>query len=161
VKNLTHIDQQGQIRMVDISEKPRTFRLARARAILKAKKETIKLIRKNLLAKGDVLSTARIAGILAAKKTSQLIPLTHPLNLTNLSIDIELKKQKIILTASVKTVGQTGPDIEAITAAAIAAITIYDMVKAIDREMTIEKIQLIEKFGGKSGHYQRRGYPDK
>lgn len=155
MQKITHLDRKGKIKMVDISEKPETRRVAKAKAVILAKPTTIKLIEKNLIQKGDVIATARISGILAAKKTANLIPLTHPINITNVGIDIQLKKNKIIITSKVKTVGRTGPDIEAITAAAVSAITVYDMVKSVDREMTIEKIQLIEKLGGKSGRYHQ------
>jgi cyclic pyranopterin phosphate synthase len=157
MKKLTHLDRQGKARMVDVSEKPPTAREAVAQGAVMMKKETLDLIRKNGMAKGDVLGTARIAGIMAAKKTSELIPLCHPLNLASVAVDFSFdrKKNRIGIESRVKITGQTGVEMEAMTAVAVAALTIYDMCKSVDREMTISEILLVEKSGGKSGRFSR------
>ncbi len=154
---LTHLDRQGKARMVDVSQKPLTEREAVARGSVILKKKTLGLIRENGMAKGDVLGVARIAGIMAAKKTSELIPMCHPLNLASVAIDFGFdgKKNRIDIESRVKISGQTGVEMEAMTAVAVAALTIYDMCKSVDREMTISEILLVEKSGGKSGHFRR------
>ncbi len=154
---LTHIDKHGAARMVDVSEKPVSMRVAVARGSVIVEKTTLRLIRENAIAKGDVLGTARIAGIMAAKRTSELIPLCHPLSLSSVSVDFELdeKKSRILISSAVKTSGQTGVEMEALVAVSTAALTIYDMCKAVDRRMTISEIVLMEKRGGKSGHFRR------
>jgi len=158
---LTHFDEKGKAKMVDVSEKNETLRLARAQAVIRLKKETIDLIKrgdylKNKIAKGDCLGVAKIAGILAAKKVAELIPLTHPLRITHCDIDFVTKNPNAIkILATVKTKDVTGVEMEALTAVAIAGLTIYDMVKAVDREAIITDICLLEKKGGKSGSWRR------
>ena len=153
--NLTHIDKNGAAAMVDVSSKPATTRLARAGALVQTTPEVIRLIEQALLKKGDVLATARIAGIMAAKKTSELIPLCHPLLLSKVSVDFQLlpEQGQIQIETSCVLSGSTGVEMEALTAASVAALTIYDMCKAVDKAMTISNIHLLEKTGGKSGHY--------
>jgi cyclic pyranopterin phosphate synthase len=152
---LTHIDEQGRARMVDVGGKPDTHRVALARGQVRMKCETLALIRQNALTKGDALGAARIAGIMAAKKTAELIPLCHPLMLTHVSIEFELAETEseglVEITATVETTGKTGVEMEALTAVTVAALTIYDMGKAVDRAMRLTDIRLMEKHGGKSG----------
>ena len=157
MKKLTHIDRSGKARMVDVSDKPQTLREAVARGMVTMKKTTLKLIQENSIAKGDVLIVARVAGIMAAKKTHEIIPLCHPLNISSVQIDFSLdqEKKRIIIESSVKITGQTGVEMEALTAVSAAALTIYDMCKAVDKEMVISDIMLIEKTGGKSGTFRR------
>ncbi len=142
-------------RMIDVSSKKETQRLATARARININKDTLAMVRKNNIPKGDVLAVAQAAGILAAKRTPGLIPLCHPLLLSSISVDFSLpvKNSYIDITATVKGKGQTGFEMEALTAAAIAALTIYDMCKMFDRGMTITALRLVKKSGGKSGHY--------
>ncbi|HXX58382.1 MAG TPA: cyclic pyranopterin monophosphate synthase MoaC [Thermodesulfovibrionales bacterium] len=158
MKAFTHMDEEGKARMVDVSGKEATVREAVARGSLAMKSETLQLIRDKAIPKGDVIAVARIAGIMAAKKTSELIPLCHPLNLTSVIVDIALNETRCSLDieARVKTVGQTGVEMEALTAVSVASLTIYDMCKAVDKEMTIKDIMLIEKRGGKSGEFSRK-----
>ena len=158
MKKLTHIDKQGRARMVDVTKKPSTRRQAVARGSVSMKPETLKLITGNMMPKGDVLSVARVAGIMAAKKTGELIPMCHPLNLTAVTVDFTVDHQKNIINieAQAKIVGQTGVEMEALTAVSIAALTIYDMCKAVDREMVVSDIRLMEKRGGKSGVFKRK-----
>lgn len=153
--NLTHIDKNGTAAMVDVSSKPTTTRLARAGAMVQTTPEVLHLIAQALLKKGDVLATARIAGIMAAKKTSELIPLCHPLLLSKVSVDFQLSPEQgqIQIETSCLLSGSTGVEMEALTAASVAALTIYDMCKGVDKAMTISNIRLLEKTGGKSGHY--------
>jgi cyclic pyranopterin phosphate synthase len=152
---LTHVDESGRARMVDVGSKPDTHRVAVARGQVRMKRETLALIRQNALAKGDALATARIAGIMAAKKTAELIPLCHPLMLTHVGVEFELEEIAaegvIEITATVETTGKTGVEMEALTAVSVAALTIYDMGKAVDRAMRLTDIRLVEKHGGKSG----------
>ncbi len=152
---LTHVDDKGRARMVDVSDKPDTRRVAVARGQVRMRRETLALIRQNALSKGDALATARIAGILAAKKTADLIPLCHPLMLTHVGVEFELSEAEndgtVEITAEVETTGKTGVEMEALTAVSVAALTIYDMGKAVDRAMQLTNIRLIEKHGGKSG----------
>ncbi|MBU1311152.1 MAG: cyclic pyranopterin monophosphate synthase MoaC [Gammaproteobacteria bacterium] len=152
---LTHLDQSGAAAMVDVSAKAATTRLARAGALVQTTPDVIDLIAGALLKKGDVLATARIAGIMAAKKTSELIPLCHPLMLSKVSIDFQLlpAQGQIKIESCCLLSGSTGVEMEALTAASVAALTIYDMCKAVDKAMTISDIRLLEKTGGKSGHY--------
>jgi cyclic pyranopterin phosphate synthase len=147
--------------MVDVSAKPATEREAVAKGSVFMKPATIKLIRDGAMPKGDVNATARIAGIMAAKKTADLIPLCHPLAITSVTVDMSIdeKKNRMDIVAKVKTVGQTGVEMEALTAVSAAALTIYDMCKAVDREMTISDIMLMEKRGGKSGEFRRNNIP--
>jgi cyclic pyranopterin phosphate synthase len=153
---LTHIDRGGAARMVDVSEKPSTERVAVAGGFVRMSKATLDLVVSGNAKKGDVLGAARIAGIMAAKKTHELIPLCHPLAITKAEIDImpEHEPPGLAVRATVKVTGQTGVEMEALTAVSVACLTIYDMVKAVERGMTIENIRLIEKRGGKSGHYR-------
>jgi cyclic pyranopterin phosphate synthase len=153
----THLDDQGRVRMVDVTEKSATVRTAVAGAEVRMRPGTFELIRDQKVKKGNVLETARIAGIMAAKRTSDLIPMCHPLNITHVQIDFQPDEiaHRIGIRASVRAVDQTGVEMEALTAASVAALTIYDMCKSNDREMTITGIQLIEKSGGKSGTYKR------
>lgn len=155
---LTHIDEEGRARMVDVSGKAATVREAVARGSVAMKPETVRLVLDRNIPKGDVVATARIAGIMAAKKTSDLIPLCHPLNLSSVSVELTVdeKKSLIDIEARVKTVGQTGVEMEALTAVSAAALTIYDMCKAVDKEMVISDVMLIEKRGGKSGEFRRK-----
>jgi len=143
--------------MVDVTEKPPTVRVAVAGGSVFMKPETFSMIRDQKVKKGNVLETARIAGIMAAKKTSELIPMCHPLNLTHVQVDFEPDEtnSRISIEASVRTIDQTGVEMEALTAVSVAALTVYDMCKSYDREMRISEMQLIEKSGGKSGTYKR------
>lgn len=153
--SLTHLDEKGAARMVDVSEKTSTVRVAVAEAKVKMLPQTLNMIIEGKHAKGDVLAVARIAGIQAAKKTSDLIPLCHPLMLSSVKVELEadgLEHMKI--TATCKLTGQTGVEMEALTAASVAALTIYDMCKAVDKGMIIEQIRLLQKTGGKSGDWQ-------
>jgi len=157
MKEFTHIDGEGKARMVDVSEKGTTVREAVARGLLAMKPETLQLIRDKTLPKGDVVAIARVAGIMAAKKTSELIPLCHPLNITSVAVDIAFDEEasSLRVEARVRTVGQTGVEMEALTAVSVAALTIYDMCKAVDKEITINNIMLVKKLGGKSGEFRR------
>ena len=153
----THLDAEGNARMVDVGEKPATRREAVARALVVMQPQTLALLASGSHKKGDVLAAARIAGIQAAKKTSDLIPLCHPLMLESVAVDFELKESLpgVEITARCRLSGKTGVEMEALTAASIAALTIYDMCKAVDRGMTIQSVGLLEKRGGKSGDWQR------
>jgi cyclic pyranopterin monophosphate synthase len=153
---LTHIDTKGEARMVDVSEKPTTERTAVAEGRVVMSKATLELIVTGNAKKGDVLGTARIAGIMAAKRTSELIPLCHPLALSKVALDIapDTSLPGCIVRATVKVIGTTGVEMEALTAVSIACLTIYDMVKAVERGVRIEGIHLVEKKGGKSGPYR-------
>ncbi len=153
----THFDNDGKAIMVDISEKNVTERLASAISSISMNKETLNMIKNGSAKKGDVLGIARIAGIMAAKKTSELIPLCHPVSLSSVSIDFEIddSMNSINIICNCKLNGKTGLEMEALTAASITALTIYDMCKAVDREMTITKTQLTYKSGGKSGTFER------
>jgi cyclic pyranopterin phosphate synthase len=153
---LTHIDGKGEARMVDVSAKPATERVAVAEGSVVMSKATLDLIVKGDAAKGDVLGTARIAGIMAAKRTSELIPLCHPLALSKVTLDItpDTALPGCRIAATVKVTGPTGVEMEALTAVSVAALTVYDMIKAVERGVHIEGIRLVEKRGGKSGHYR-------
>jgi cyclic pyranopterin monophosphate synthase len=153
---LTHIDSSGEARMVDVSAKAATERVAVAEGRVVMSKATLKLIQSGNAKKGDVLGTARIAGIMAAKRTHELIPLCHPLALSKVTVDIEPdpKLPGCTVRASVKVTGPTGVEMEALTAVSVACLTIYDMIKAVERGVRIEGIHLVEKLGGKSGHYR-------
>ena len=157
MKALTHIDENGRVRMVDVSGKDHTLRIAIARGKITMKAETLEMILNRSVKKGNVLETARIAGVMAAKRTSELIPMCHPLNITHLSVDFFPDKAScaIRIESSARTLGQTGVEMEALTAVSIAALTIYDMCKSVDREMAISDIVLFEKSGGKSGSFKR------
>lgn len=156
-KKLTHLDEKGQARMVDVSEKANTEREARAMAVITMLPETLKMIVEGKHKKGDVMATARIAGIMAAKRTPDLIPMCHPLMLTSVKVDLVPNEEKscVEIVAICKLVGQTGVEMEALTAASTAALTLYDMCKAVDKGMTINQVQLLEKKGGKSGHWKK------
>jgi cyclic pyranopterin phosphate synthase len=153
----THLDDKGRVRMVDVTNKETTVRTAVAGAEIRMRPDTFELIRDQKVKKGNVLETARIAGIMAAKRTPDLIPMCHPLNLTHVQVDFlpDEKAHAIGIRASVRAIDQTGVEMEALTAAAVAALTIYDMCKAHDREMSISGLQLLEKSGGKSGTFRR------
>jgi cyclic pyranopterin phosphate synthase len=157
VQNLTHLDAKGRASMVDVSEKPSTARHACAACSVFMKKETLRLIADNAVAKGNVLETARLSGIMAAKKTGDLIPLCHPLSLSSVAVDFRTvtSQGRIDIRAEAKCTGPTGVEMEALTAASVAALTIYDMCKAVDRGMTISDIRLLEKGGGRSGTWKR------
>jgi len=152
-KKLTHIDDLGHARMVDIGSKPDNERIAIARGEVKMMSETLNLIRNGSIKKGDVLTVAQIAGISAAKRTSDLIPLCHPILLTKVDVDIILEDAipGVMITATARTIGKTGVEMEALTAVAVAALTIYDMAKAVEKTMRIQNIRLVEKHGGMSG----------
>src|SRR5262245_52180666 len=154
-RSLTHFDERGRARMVDVGEKEVTHRVAIATGRVTMQPETVALIREGRAAKGDVLGVARVAAIMAAKRTHELIPMCHPLLLTRIDIDFAEEERAIAIAARVETRGQTGVEMEALTAVAAAGLTIYDMVKAVDRGMTIEAIQLQEKSGGRSGDWVR------
>lgn len=151
--HLTHVDSTGTARMVDVGHKADTERLAVAGGEVAMQPETLRLIREGAIKKGDVLTVARIAGIMAAKRTSELIPLCHPLPLTHVEVDMALDESRVIIRATARTTGKTGVEMEALTAVTIAALTIYDMAKAVDRGMRIQNVRLLEKHGGKSGDY--------
>ena len=150
---LSHLDSQGRARMVDVSEKPDTARLAVAKGEVRMEKATLALIREGQLKKGDVLGIAEVAGVMAAKRTSELIPLCHPLALSKVQVDLELDDALpgVVITATVKATGKTGVEMEALTAVTVAALTVYDMAKAAEKTMHISNIRLVEKHGGRSG----------
>jgi cyclic pyranopterin phosphate synthase len=154
MKKLSHYDSAGSPRMVDVSAKPETRRSARAHAFLRISPAVLARLPEN--PKGNPLEIARIAGIAAAKKTSELIPLCHPLMLSHADVDIQVEREGVRITASATTTAQTGVEMEALTAAAVAALTVYDMTKALDKSISIEELHLLEKTGGKSGDYHRK-----
>ncbi len=145
MKKLSHVDKHGRARMVDVSAKPVQMRTAVARGEIKLQPATVRLIKARRVAKGDVLNTARIAGIQAAKRTGELIPLCHPLALTHVDVDLELKRDRVVITGTAKIAAQTGVEMEALTAVSVAALTIYDMCKAVDKRMVIGSVKLISK----------------
>jgi len=155
---LSHLDDQGRAKMVDVSDKDITSRIAVARGTIHMRAETLALILDNKIEKGDVFSVARVAGIMAAKKTSELIPMCHPLNITSIEIDLTPAENpaRVEIEATVRVSGKTGVEMEAMTAVAVAGLTIYDMCKAVDREMSIGEIRLVKKSGGKSGTFLRK-----
>ncbi len=155
MSDLTHLDTQGRVRMVDVSQKDTTDRRAKAAGNVIMDPQTLDKIMDSSISKGNVLETARIAGVMAAKKTSALIPMCHPLELTHVSVDFvpDRDESLIRITAQARVRGRTGVEMEALTAVAVAALTIYDMCKAVDRSMGITGIRLVEKSGGKSGDY--------
>jgi cyclic pyranopterin phosphate synthase len=157
-KKLTHLSSRGEAHMVDVSAKPATERVAVAEGRVIMQRKTLDIVRSGNAKKGDVLGTARIAGIQAAKRTHELIPLCHPLALSQIEVDIapDTKLPGVTVRARVKVAGKTGVEMEALTAVSVACLTIYDMVKAVERGMRIENIRLIEKRGGRSGHYRAR-----
>ena len=156
MSELTHFDEHGASRMVDTSAKPETLREARASGLVRMAPATAALIRDRALAKGDVLEVARLAGIMAAKRTGDLIPLCHPLPLTGVTVDFAWEADDLLrIEATVRVFGRTGVEMEALTAVSVAALTVYDMCKAVDRVMTIERVRLEEKSGGRSGAFRR------
>ncbi len=148
---LSHLDAQGRARMVDVGEKPDTKRVAVAKGRVVMTPQTLELVRRNEIAKGDVLTVAQVAGIAAAKRTSELIPMCHPLLLTNIEVGFEFQDSGIEITAIVEATGKTGVEMEALTAVTVSALTIYDMCKAQDRAMRIQDVRLVKKSGGASG----------
>ena len=156
MSDLSHFDATGASRMVDTSGKADTVRTARASALVRMKPETLALIRDRALAKGDVFEVARLSGIMAAKRTGDLIPLCHPLPITGATVDFAPEGDDALrIEATVKVVGKTGVEMEALTAVSVAALTVYDMCKSVDKGMTVERIRLEEKTGGKSGDFVR------
>jgi cyclic pyranopterin monophosphate synthase len=157
MSDLSHVDAEGRARMVDVSGKEITVRMARATGSIRMRPETLDAIRANALAKGDVLGVARVAGIMAAKRTAELIPLCHPLPLTDVSVEITLDETLpgLRVEATAKTAAQTGVEMEALVAVSVTLVTIYDMAKAVDKSMVIGEIFLAEKVGGRSGHWLR------
>ncbi|MGB7078671.1 MAG: cyclic pyranopterin monophosphate synthase MoaC [Xanthobacteraceae bacterium] len=158
MKQLSHLGRRGEARMVDVSAKPVTEREAVAEGRVIMQPATLAIIRRGDAKKGDVLGTARLAGILAAKRTHELIPLCHPLPISKVEVDLapDAKLPGVVVTARVKVAGKTGVEMEALTAVSVACLTLYDMVKAVERGMRIEGIRLVEKRGGRSGHYRAR-----
>ena len=150
-KKLTHIDAKGRARMVDVGAKKVTERRARARGFLELSPATVALVKNGRLEKGDVLATAQLAGIMAAKRTSELIPLTHPLALTHVSVDLAVEKTGIAIEATAATTAQTGVEMEALTAVTVAGLTLYDMLKAVERGARLTDVRVVEKSGGTSG----------
>ena len=154
-QTLTHLNEKGEAQIVDIGGKAITARRAVARARIEAKPETVEAIAGGTLKKGDALAVARIAGIMAAKKTADLIPLCHPIALNRVEVEIVVEGGQLLITATAETSDRTGVEMEAMTAVSVAALTLYDMAKGIDRGMRISTVELVEKSGGKSGHYLR------
>ena len=154
--SLSHLDARGRVRMVDVGDKAETDREAVAGAEIRVNRATLRAVRSGAVKKGDPLQTARLAGIMAAKRTADLIPLCHPLALSHVDVEIAPTAWGYRLTASVRTRGRTGVEIEALTAVSVAALTIYDMLKAMDRGMTSTAVRVLEKRGGRSGHYRRQ-----
>lgn len=159
MSELTHFDNEGKAIMVDVGEKENSRRLAVARGEVAMQPETLKRIIENRVEKGDVFAVARLAGIMAAKKTSELIPLCHPLLINSVTIEFTADQgsARVAIEACVKVNGQTGVEMEALTAVSVAALTIYDMCKAVDKTMTIDRVRLVEKKGGRSGHFVNPG----
>jgi cyclic pyranopterin phosphate synthase len=156
--DLTHFDQSGAAHMVDTSGKPETLRIARASALVRMAPATLEMIRTGGVAKGDVLAVARLAGIMAAKRTGELIPLCHPLPITGAGVEFSFLGDDVLrIESTVRIVARTGVEMEALTAVSVAALTVYDMCKSADRVMTVERIRLEEKSGGRSGHFQVTG----
>jgi cyclic pyranopterin monophosphate synthase len=155
---LTHLNESGDVRMVDVGSKPDSLRIAVARGEVRMKRETLELIRAGNMKKGDVLTTAKLAGIMGAKRTSDLIPLCHPLPISNVSIELEMDDRLpgVQITASVSVLGKTGVEMEALTAVTVTALTIYDMAKAVEKTMVIQNIRLVKKRGGLSGDVQNK-----
>jgi cyclic pyranopterin monophosphate synthase len=153
---LTHTDEEGRARMVDVGDKPVTSRTAIATGFVQMSAETIEVIRSNRTPKGDPLEIARIAGVMAAKRTSELIPLCHPLPLSYANVEVEVRGDGVAVTATARTDGRTGVEMEALAAVSVAALTLYDMCKAVDKGMVITNIRLESKTGGRSGDYDRK-----
>jgi len=154
-KRLTHLDDKGAARMVDVADKLATVREATAECIVRMEAETVRAVREGTGAKGDALQVARVAGILAAKRTPELIPLTHPLPLTSVAVDFEFIDAGVRVIARARVVGQTGVEMEALTAAAVAGLTLIDMTKGVERGVYLESVRLLEKSGGRSGTWKR------
>jgi cyclic pyranopterin phosphate synthase len=156
--SFTHIDDEGRVRMVDVTDKPDTLRTARARGVVTMQRDTFDKIKNQQVKKGNVLETARIAGVMAAKKTADLIPMCHPLNLSHVAVDFfpDADTNAIVIEAAARLTGPTGVEMEALTAVSVAALTIYDMCKSYDRGMIITRIELLEKSGGKSGTFKKQ-----
>ena len=154
---LSHVDEEGRVRMVDVTGKDVTQRVAVARGVVTMRAETLAAIAEGQIPKGDVLTVARIAGIMAAKKTSELIPMCHPLNISGVEVKLTPRQEppSVEIEAAVRIAGKTGVEMEALTAVSVAGLTIYDMCKAVDREMTVGEIRLMHKSGGKSGTFER------
>ena len=159
VREMTHVDAEGKAKMVDVTNKKDTERIAVARGEIKMAPATLALIQSGGMAKGDVMAVARVAGIMGAKQTPDLIPMCHPLLITGIKVDFEIDEaeSRVLIEAQTKLSGKTGVEMEALTAVSIAALTIYDMCKAVDKNMVIGNIRLIEKSGGKSGLFRREG----
>ena len=155
-RRLSHVDARGRVQMVDVGDKAVTSREAVARGEITMSAEALRLVRRGGVKKGDPLQAARLAGIMAAKRTAELIPLCHPLPIANVAVDLTPTRRGYAIEARVRTSAQTGVEMEALTAVAVAALTVYDMVKAVDKEMVIGDICVVEKAGGRSGHYRRR-----
>ena len=155
MEKLTHIDEKGQVRMVDVSQKPKTQRTATAAGKVLMRPDTLELVRTGGVRKGDVLAVAQVAGIMAAKRTWELVPMCHPVQLTGVDVSFSLEEDGIAITATCRCCGETGVEMEALTAASVACLTIYDMCKAMDRGMQIGEIRLLRKEGGKSGIWVR------
>lgn len=153
---LTHFNEQGRARMVDVSEKAQTFRVARAEATVRMAKTTMDKIKEGAIGKGDVLAVAQVAGIMAAKKNSELIPMCHPLLLTKVDISFSIEDTALHILSEVRCRGETGVEMEALTAVSVAALTVYDMCKAVQRDMRIDNVHLLYKEGGKSGVYEAK-----
>ena len=153
---LSHVDEEGRARMVDVSEKPLTAREAVARGRIRISRTAMRVVRAGRLEKGGVVETARLAGIFAAKRTAEAIPLCHPLTLTHVDVDLRPRADGFEIEARVRTTARTGAEMEALHAVALAALTVYDMVKAVDKAMTIGEIRVVKKTGGRSGDYRRR-----
>ncbi len=158
MSGLTHIDEHGAARMVDVGGKEITRRVARAAGRVRMSADALELVREGSK-KGDVLQVARIAGIQGAKRTSELIPLCHPLAIDSVTVDLRIEEDGVAIEATVITSGRTGVEMEALSAVSVAALTVYDMVKAVDKAMVIDTVQLLEKQGGRSGHYMRGATP--
>ena len=158
MSEFTHINEKGEANMVDVTAKAVTERFAKARGVIRVSGDVLKALEDKEIAKGDVLGAARLAGIMAAKKTPELIPLCHTLLLTKVSVDFEVRaaEQEILCTSEVRLTGKTGAEMEALTAVSVALLTIYDMCKAVDKTMVISEVRLEEKDGGKTGHFQRQ-----
>ena len=152
---LTHVDERGAARMVDVSEKPPSVRVAVASGVLRTTAEVIELVRRDGLPKGDALATARIAGIMGAKRTPDLVPLCHPIALHGVTVDVEVTDDAVEITATARTADRTGVEMEALTSVAVAGLTVIDMVKAVDPRATITDVRLLSKSGGKSGEWTR------
>ena len=155
MSTLSHFDAEGRAHMVDVSAKPETDRTATARVKVLMQPDTLRLVAEGSAKKGDVLGVARLAGIMASKRTSDLIPLCHPLPISAVTLDLALFDAGVEITATVRTTGRTGVEMEALTAASVAALTVYDMLKAVDRGMRIDSLRVVHKDGGKSGRFEQ------